>query len=333
MSETINYADRTPEALVRIENIKKYFPLEERRLSWFKRYVKAVDGVSFFIRPGETFSLVGESGCGKSTLGRAVAALHPVTSGEVYIEGQNIASLNTAGLKAMRKKVQFIFQDPSAALNPRLTIGDTLLEPFRIHREFSPKERGERIAYLMDKVGLSAYHLTRYPHELSGGQKQRIGIARALALNPSVIICDEVVSALDVSIQAQVINLLADLQKEFFLTYLFISHNLSVVHHVSDRVGVMYLGKLVEVGDKVAIFDHPRHPYTRALLSAILGNSAKRIILQGEPPSPSNPPQGCRFHTRCPHCTELCETTEAPLEDSGRGHLVACHHVIEGGKP
>jgi peptide/nickel transport system ATP-binding protein/oligopeptide transport system ATP-binding protein len=311
--------------LVRAVGVKKYFSLEERRFSWNKRYVKAVDGVSFDILQGETCGLVGESGCGKSTLGRSLAALYPLSAGEVFIDGQNITTLKSHELKNVRKKTQFVFQDPSAALNPRLTIGDTLLEPFRVHRVFTPEERNERVNYLMDRVGLAPYNLARYPHELSGGQKQRVGIARALALNPQLIICDEVVSALDVSIQAQVINLLADLQKEFSLTYLFISHNLSVVHHVSSRVGVMYLGKLVELGSHRHIFEAPRHPYTKALLSAIPGSGAERVILSGEVPSPSNPPPGCPFHTRCPRCTELCKAQAAPLNPVEDGHFVACH--------
>jgi peptide/nickel transport system ATP-binding protein/oligopeptide transport system ATP-binding protein len=305
--------------------VKKYFPLTERRITWNKHYVKAVDGVSFDINRGETFSLVGESGCGKSTLGRTLVGMYPLSSGEIFIDGQNIGTLTSRELKAVRKKAQYVFQDPSAALNPRLTIGETLLEPFRIHHVATAAERKKRIGYLLQCVGLESYNLSRYPHELSGGQKQRVGIARALTLNPDLIVCDEVVSALDVSIQAQVINLLTDLQKEFSLTYLFISHNLSIVHHISDRVGVMYLGNLVESGDHAAIFEHPRHPYTQALLSAIPGAGLKRVVLKGEVPSPSHPPAGCRFHTRCPHCKTLCTTEEPPLAPLEGGHLVACH--------
>jgi peptide/nickel transport system ATP-binding protein/oligopeptide transport system ATP-binding protein len=311
--------------LVHAVNVTKYFPMDERRITWHKQYLKAVDGVTFDINRGETFSLVGESGCGKSTLGRALVAMYPLTSGEVFIDGRNIGLLKPHELKVIRKKAQYIFQDPSAALNPRLTIGETLLEPFRIHHVSTTMEPKERINYLLQRVGLELYNLSRYPHELSGGQKQRVGIARALALNPDLIICDEVVSALDVSIQAQVINLLADLQQEFSLTYLFISHNLSIVHHVSDRIGVMYLGKLVELGDHAAIFEHPRHPYTQALLSAIPGASLKRTVLSGEVPSPSNPPAGCRFHTRCPRCKNQCATQEPLLAPVGNGHLTACH--------
>jgi peptide/nickel transport system ATP-binding protein/oligopeptide transport system ATP-binding protein len=312
------------EILVRAEHIRKYFPFRDHPLGSGKS-IKAVDDVSFAIHRGETFGLVGESGCGKSTLGRALIALYPLDGGKVVFENQDLAELRPRELKSFRKKMQFIFQDPSAALNPRLSIGKSLMEPFLIHRSGTPQERREKIRFLMDRVGLAEYHLQRYPHELSGGQKQRVGIARALALNPELIVCDEAVSALDVSIQAQVINLLADLQREFSLTYLFISHNLSVVHHVSSRVGVMYLGKLVELGSHEDIFERPRHPYTKALLSAIPGNDIERIILKGDVPSQSNPPQGCRFHTRCSLCQEICQTTEPPLVKLGEAHYAACH--------
>jgi peptide/nickel transport system ATP-binding protein/oligopeptide transport system ATP-binding protein len=268
---------------------------------------------------------VGESGCGKSSFGRALIALYKPTAGTVIFDGTDLSLLRGKGLKAIRARMQFVFQDPSAALNPRITIGDSLMEPFIIHRRGTKEERRERIRFLIHRVGLSEYHLSRYPHELSGGQKQRVGIARSLALNPSLVVCDEAVSALDVSIQAQVINLLSDLQRELHLTYLFISHNLSVVHHVSNRVGVMYLGKLVECGSHRDIFERPRHPYTKALLSAIPGNGVERIILQGEPPSPIHPPSGCRFHTRCPECSPRCRSEEPPIASQGEGHYVACH--------
>ncbi|MDR3343953.1 MAG: ATP-binding cassette domain-containing protein [Treponema sp.] len=313
------------DVLVRAQGIRKYFPLRDGR-PWNKRFVKAVDDVSFDIYRGETFGLVGESGCGKSTLGRVLVLLYPLNAGTILFDGQDIAGLRFRELKNFRKKMQCIFQDPSASLNPRVTIGNILLEPFRIHRVGTPEERQHRIRFLLERVGLSEYHLSRYPHELSGGQKQRVGIARALALNPRLIVCDEAVSALDVSIQAQVINLLSDLQQEYSLTYLFISHNLSVVHHVSSRVGVMYLGKLVEVGNHRDIYEGALHPYTTALLSAIPGHGAGRIILSGDVPSPSNPPVGCRFHTRCPQCKSFCQTAEPSLIDVGNGHLVACHH-------
>jgi peptide/nickel transport system ATP-binding protein/oligopeptide transport system ATP-binding protein len=322
MKETSTSGD----ILVRVEGIRKYFPLKEGR-PWNKQYIKAVDDVSFDIRRGETFGLVGESGCGKSTLGRALISLYPLSGGQVVFDGQDLTALPRRKLKNFRKKMQFIFQDPSASLNPRITVGNILLEPFRIHRVGTREERREKIAFLLDRVGLSSYHLSRYPHELSGGQKQRVGIARALALNPELIVCDEAVSALDVSIQAQVINLLSDLQQEFSLTYLFISHNLSVVHHVSNRIGVMYLGKLVEVGTQNDIYDNAQHPYTGALHSAIPGNGVNRIILKGDVPSHSNPPPGCRFHTRCPRAESRCKTQDPPLTDRGNGHLVACHRA------
>ncbi|GHV78774.1 ABC transporter ATP-binding protein [Spirochaetia bacterium] len=313
------------DVMVQAQGLRKYFPLRDGRI-WNRRSVKAVDNVSFDIRRGETFGLVGESGCGKSTLGRSLISLYPLDAGRVIFDGQDLAALKKGELKKFRKKMQFIFQDPSASLNPRIKVKDILLEPFRIHRVGTAEERRQKIRFLLERVGLSKYHLSRYPHELSGGQKQRVGIARALALNPELIVCDEAVSALDVSIQAQVLNLLSDLQGDYHLTYLFISHNLSVVHHVSDRVGVMYLGKLVEVGSHDAIYASPLHPYTRALLSAIPGNGVDRIILQGDVPSPSNPPAGCRFHTRCPYKTPRCVSEEPILRNVGEdGHLAACH--------
>jgi peptide/nickel transport system ATP-binding protein/oligopeptide transport system ATP-binding protein len=316
--------------LLSAENIVKYFPV--RGHPFRRQYVKAVDGVSFSVRRGETFGLVGESGCGKSTLGRALAALYPLTSGRVIFGGRDIAGLSGRELKTFRQKIQVIFQDPSASLNPRVTIGRALEEPFRIHRVGGAVERRKRIAFLLDKVGLSDYHLSRYPHELSGGQKQRVGIARALALNPELIVCDEAVSALDVSIQAQVLNLLADLQREFGLTYLFISHNLSVVHHVSNRVGVMYLGRLVEIGSHRDIYANPLHPYTQALISAVprVEASGGRVILSGDVPSPMNPPSGCRFHTRCPRAAPECAQREPEPRFAGEDHYVACLFRSDG---
>lgn len=317
-------AAETAGELLRAENVVKHFPL--RGHPFRPQYVKAVDGVSFTVRRGETFGLVGESGCGKSTLGRALAALHPLTAGRIFFAGRNIADLRGRELKQFRQKIQVIFQDPSASLNPRVTIGSALEEPFRIHRAGGAAERRERIAFLLERVGLSDYHLSRYPHELSGGQKQRVGIARALALNPELIVCDEAVSALDVSIQAQVLNLLTDLRREFGLTYLFISHNLNVVHHVSTRVGVMYLGKLAEVGSRRDIYANPLHPYTQALISAIPRSEADdgRIILTGDVPSPVDPPSGCRFHTRCPNAAPECAEREPKLRPAGEDHYVAC---------
>jgi peptide/nickel transport system ATP-binding protein/oligopeptide transport system ATP-binding protein len=326
--------------LVRARGLVKTFPVR-RSKPWAPRVLKAVDGVSLDINAGETFGLVGESGCGKSTLGRVLTALYEPQEGTVELDGENIfrgttvnrtASHKTvAELKSLRKKMQFIFQDPSASLNPRRTIKNILLEPFRIHNVGTKAEREEKIRFLMERVGLPSYHLSRYPHELSGGQKQRVGIARALALNPKFIVCDEAVSALDVSIQAQVINLLADLQNEYALTYLFISHNLSVVHHVSTHVAVMYLGKLVEYGTHDSIYADARHPYTRALLSAIPGSPVNRergggrIVLEGDVPSPVEPPAGCRFHTRCSQCREICKAAEPPSIEVTPGHFVSCN--------
>ncbi|MDR1933345.1 MAG: ATP-binding cassette domain-containing protein [Spirochaetales bacterium] len=314
------------DVLLRAEGVKRYFPVKTG--AFFKKsFIKAVDGVSFDIYRGKTFGLVGESGCGKSTLGRALLALYPLTGGKIFFDGQDIAAFNPGELKNFRKRIQFIFQDPSASLNPRATIGNILLEPFRIHKAGGRAERKERILFLLNKVGLSEYHLSRYPHELSGGQKQRVGVARALALNPELIVCDEAVSALDVSIQAQVVNLLEDLQREFSLTYVFISHNLNLVHHVSSRVCVMYLGKIVELGAHDTIYAHTLHPYTKALMSAIPGTPASsgRVILKGDVPSPLNPPAGCRFHTRCPLAREICREHEPALTHAEAGHYVACH--------
>ncbi|AFQ44958.1 ABC transporter ATP-binding protein [Desulfosporosinus meridiei] len=316
--------------LVQVQNLKMYFQ-SESSFSFNKKYIKAVDDVSFELFKGETFGLVGESGCGKSTLGRTILGLYKPNAGKVIFEGEDIVSLKNNRMKDMRKKMQLIFQDPSASLNPRKTIENILNEPFHIHNVGSKVERKAKIKELMNRVGLSEYHLSRYPHEMSGGQKQRVGIARALTLNPKLIICDEPVSALDVSIQAQVINLLEDLQKEYDLTYLFISHNLSVVHHICNRVGVMYLGKLVETGSHADIYHNTQHPYAKALISAIPNTDPdlqkERILLKGDVPSPANPPSGCRFHTRCPEVTELCSQAEPLLKEVFPGHFVACHGV------
>jgi peptide/nickel transport system ATP-binding protein/oligopeptide transport system ATP-binding protein len=314
--------------LVQVQGVKKYFR-SKGGAPFSKQYIKAVDDVSFDIMRGETFGLVGESGCGKSTLGRAIIALYPLSGGKVIFEGQDIEALKPQELKAFRQKMQFIFQDPSASLNPRVNIGNILMEPFRIHNVGSRQERQKKIEFLLDRVGLSAYHLSRYPHELSGGQKQRVGVARALALDPRLIICDEAVSSLDVSIQAQVINLLEDLQRELSLTYLFISHNLSVINHISDRIGVMYLGKMVEIGNHQDIYERTLHPYAKALISAIPhtdpANTQERILLKGDVPSPANPPSGCRFHTRCSEARERCSKEEPCLMHISEGHYVACH--------
>ena len=312
------------EVLVKADHVKVYFKGKKRGQT-----VKAVDDVSFEIMKGETFGVVGESGCGKSTLGRTLIRLQQPTDGHIYLNGTDIAGLKGAQLKEMRKEAQIIFQDPSACLNPRRTIKQILMEPFEIHNLKGKIDVDAKIMELLQLVGLDSYHLSRYPHELSGGQKQRIGIARALALEPQIIICDEAVSALDVSIQSQVLNLLRQLQESMGMAYIFISHNLSVIKHISDRVMVMYLGHVVELADKKELFANPSHPYTQALLSAIpvpeRHSKRKKIILQGDLPSPANPPSGCIFHTRCFMAQEICSTQKPELRDIGGGHLCACH--------
>ena len=310
--------------LLKAENVKVYFKGKNKKSGT----VKAVDGISFEIMRGETFGVVGESGCGKSTLGRSLIRLLPVTEGKIWLDEQDISGLKGEELKKMRKKAQIIFQDPSACLNPRRNIRQILMEPFEIHGMKGP-EVDAKIEELMHLVGLDTYHLSRYPHELSGGQKQRIGIARALALEPEIIICDEAVSALDVSVQAQVLNLLQELKEKLGLTYFFISHNLNVVYQVSDRVGVMYLGRMVEIASYDQLYEKRYHPYTEALLSAIpqvdADRQGERIRLQGEVPSPSNPPSGCHFHTRCPKACERCKAEMPQLREVADGHFVACH--------
>ena len=318
-------AAATKDVLVRADHVKVYYKGKNRRSGT----VKAVDDVSFDIMRGETFGVVGESGCGKSTLGRALIRLLKPTDGHIYLEGTDMAGLKGAELKEMRRKAQIIFQDPSASLNPRRTIRQILTEPFEIHQMAGKMNVEARIMELLNLVGLDDYHLSRYPHELSGGQKQRIGIARALALEPDLIICDEAVSALDVSVQAQVLNLLKELKEKLGLTYFFISHNLNVVYQVSDRVGVMYLGRIVEIADYDQLYEKRYHPYTEALLSAIpqVGESGgrERIRLTGEVPSPSDPPAGCHFHTRCPRACDRCSLEVPKLQEVEPGHLVACH--------
>ncbi|NLA58174.1 MAG: dipeptide ABC transporter ATP-binding protein [Firmicutes bacterium] len=318
--------------LLEVKDLVKHFPIYKGWL--FSKQigsVKAVDGISFSINRGETLGLVGESGCGKSTTGRLILRLIEATSGEVWFEGQNVLQLGQEEMRELRKDMQIIFQDPYASLTPRMTVGDIIGEPLRIHRLASGREKEKRVRELLEVVGLSSYHARRYPHEFSGGQRQRIGVARALAVNPKLIICDEPVSALDVSIQAQVINLLQDLQEQYGLTYLFIAHDLSVVKHISDRVAVMYLGKIVELTDKNSLYANPLHPYTKALLSAIPIPDPtlirERTLLEGDVPSPINPPSGCRFHTRCPVAEEICKHEEPVFEDVGGGHYVACHLV------
>lgn len=313
------------DVLMRADHIKVYFKGKNKRSGT----VKAVDDISLEIKKGETFGVVGESGCGKSTLGRTLIRLLKPTEGHIYLDGTDIAGMKGADLKEMRKKAQIIFQDPSACLNPRRTVRQILMEPFEIHQMTKEIDVEARIMELLNLVGLDAYHLSRYPHELSGGQKQRIGIARALALKPDLIICDEAVSALDVSVQAQVLNLLQELKEKLGLTYFFISHNLNVVYQVSDRVGVMYLGKIVEIADYDQLYEKRYHPYTEALLSAIpqVGQEERRerIRLRGEVPSPSNPPDGCHFHTRCPKACDRCSLEAPELKEVEPGHLVACH--------
>jgi oligopeptide/dipeptide ABC transporter ATP-binding protein len=322
-------------SILEVRNLKKHFPIKAGVLKRTTGYVYAVDDVSFSVNKGETLGLVGESGCGKSTTGRAVLRLIEATAGTVTFEGTDVLTAGRGEMQKLRRDMQIIFQDPYASLNPRKRVRTIIGESLRIHDIGTEAERKRRVMELLETVGLSAEHAERYPHEFSGGQRQRIGIARALALNPKLIICDEPVSALDVSIRAQVINLLEDLQDEFGLTYLFIAHDLSVVKHISDRVAVMYLGKIVEIAPSAVLYDRPQHPYTEALLSAVpipdphTERSRRRIILEGDVPSPANPPSGCVFHPRCPRSQEIC-TTQMPVlastgGDAGEGHEMACY--------
>jgi oligopeptide transport system ATP-binding protein len=316
-------------ALLEVKDLKKYFPIKKGILSRTVGYVKAVDGVSFSLKRGETLGLVGESGCGKTTVGRSILRLIEPTSGQVIFNGQNMLALDREELRRVRASIQIIFQDPFSSLDPRMNAGQIIAEPIRNHMHISSSEIRNRVTYLMERVGLLPEQMRRYPHEFSGGQRQRIGIARALALNPSVIICDEPVSALDVSIQAQVINLLARLQEQMNLSYLFIAHDLSVVEHISNRVAVMYLGRIVELATDRELYQNPLHPYSQALLSAVPipdpEIQRKKILLQGDVPSPINPPPGCSFHTRCAVCKAECSRQEPQLKEVGDGHWVACH--------
>ena len=320
--------------LLTVKNLKKYFPIKGGFLGRTVNHVKAVDDISFTIYEGETVSIVGESGCGKSTTGRAILRLDEPTSGTINFDGTDLLKLSKSEMRKKRKDMQIIFQDPFASLNPRQTVKSIIKEAMTIQNVHSPNEREQEVLNLLETVGIAPYQANRFPHEFSGGQRQRIGIARALSVRPKLIVCDEAVSALDVSIQAQVLNLLKRLQREYNLTYLFISHDLGVVRHISDRIIVMYLGKIVEIGDKHSIFENPQHPYTKALLSSIPvpdpEKEKERIILKGDIPSPIDPPSGCRFHTRCPFATDLCKTKEPELNSKNHmkaGHEAACHYI------
>ena len=321
------------EYLVSVKNLKKYFPINKGLFNKSVSNVKAVDDVSFDIKKGETLGLVGESGCGKTTCGRTLIKLYEPTSGEIIYNGQHLDKLSEKEMLIYRRKMQIIFQDPYASLDSRMTVGDIVGESIDIHKLMKGKERKERIDYLLNMVGLNTEHMNRYPHEFSGGQRQRIGIARSLAVEPEFIICDEPISALDVSIQAQVVNMLEDLQDSLGLTYLFIAHDLSMVKHISNRIGVMYLGNLVEIAESNELYTHPVHPYTTALLSAIPipdpdeAAQRKRIVLEGDVPSPIDPPPGCRFRGRCRFVKEVCKEVTPTLKDIGGGHQVACHLV------
>jgi peptide/nickel transport system ATP-binding protein len=334
----VTVLDQTTESgetpLLEVRHVKKYFPVRKGVLQREVARVHAVDDVSFAVREGETLGLVGESGCGKSTLGRTLVRLLEPTDGEIVFRGTPIQRLGARRLRPLRREMQMVFQDPYASLNPRKRVGTIVSDPMRIHGLGNRAEQKRRVGEILESVGLSPEHYNRFPHEFSGGQRQRIGIARALALRPKLIIADEPVSALDVSIQSQMLNLLEDLQDEFQLTYIFIAHDLGVVRHVSDRIAVMYLGKIVELSPAEELYSRPIMPYTEALLSAVpipdpdLAEKRERIVLEGDVPSPINPPSGCRFHPRCRYATDVCQQVEPPLVDYGNGHLAACHHPL-----
>lgn len=329
MPNEIHTAPVDPEALLQVREIRKCFPLKKTMTGRVTSQLVAVDNVSFTLRPGKTLGIVGESGCGKTTLGRTILKLHEPTAGRIIFDGQDITDYTPAQMRSIRRQMQIIFQDPYSSLPPRDTVGGILSEPVLVHNIVPKEQAREYVLELMEKCGLRDYYYERYPHEFSGGQRQRICIARALAVNPRLVVCDEPVSALDVSIQAQIINLLRQLQQDMGLTYIFISHDLSVVKYISDQIGVMYLGSMVEFGDKKDIFEHPLHPYTRALFSAIPYPDPdvrmNRIVLSGDIPSPADPPSGCRFHTRCPYAKDICKEVAPEYKDYGGGHCAACH--------
>lgn len=322
---------KSKEVLIEVRDLKKYFPVNNQFLNGEKKFVKAVDGVSFSINKGETFGLVGESGCGKSTLGRSITRLYDITSGDILFEGTNIARYNRKEMKGFYKKIQTIFQDPYSSLNPNMNVKELIDEPLSLHTNLTKAEREEKIQQLLEMVGLKKSDMDKFPYEFSGGQCQRIGIARAISTEPDFILCDEPISALDVSIQAQVVNMLEDLQEKMGLTYLFVAHDLSMVRHISDRIGVMYLGKIVEVSESNELYNRPLHPYTKGLLSAIpvadpiKSRDSKIEIIKGDIPSPIDIPTGCRFHTRCPYATEKCKKVEPQMKEVEEGHFVSCH--------